>query len=205
MPPESRGEDEQRIAGGIDVRRRDAHDLVALMRVLHGMAQLSIDKRTVRPLMDFVYANLSGGADHIADFTYRLRARVRPLLHHLGRGERSRGFLRGCGNEPGAASGLHHSGRGRVRSDRWAQLRGAREVVDAPLPDPPRQRVQPLRRTAADLSYGRVDRRRSLPSSLPPVQRRGYSRSAVLAPASAGLQRRASRGAAARRPAPRLS
>jgi putative zinc- or iron-chelating protein len=67
MPPESRGEDEQRIAGGIDVRRRDAHDLVALMRVLHGMAQLSIEKRTVRPLMDFVYANLSGGADHIAD------------------------------------------------------------------------------------------------------------------------------------------
>jgi hypothetical protein len=62
-----RREDEQRIAGGIDVRRRDAHDVVALMRVLHGIVQLTIEKGTVGPLMDFVYANLSGGEERIAD------------------------------------------------------------------------------------------------------------------------------------------
>ena len=65
--PSQISEDELRISGGIDVRRRDANDLVALMRVLHDIAQLSIEKRSVRPLMDFVYTNLSGGADYIQD------------------------------------------------------------------------------------------------------------------------------------------
>jgi hypothetical protein len=60
-------QDERRVDGGIDVRRRDGHDLVALMRVLHDRVQLSLEKRSVQPLMDFVYANLSGGADYIAD------------------------------------------------------------------------------------------------------------------------------------------
>jgi hypothetical protein len=36
------------------------------MRVLHDRARLSVEKRTVRPLMEFIYANLSSGAQHIA-------------------------------------------------------------------------------------------------------------------------------------------
>jgi hypothetical protein len=58
-------ESEKRLAAGLDVRRRDGRDLVALMRVLHDRAELSIRKRTVRPLMEFIYANLGGGAKHI--------------------------------------------------------------------------------------------------------------------------------------------
>ncbi len=60
-------ESEKRIACGVDVRRRDGRDLAALMRVLHDRAELSIRKRSVRPLMEFVYSNLSGGAKHISE------------------------------------------------------------------------------------------------------------------------------------------
>jgi hypothetical protein len=60
-------ESEKRLAAGLDVRRRDGRDLVALMRVLHDRAELSIRKRSVRPLMEFLYANLSGGAKHISE------------------------------------------------------------------------------------------------------------------------------------------
>jgi hypothetical protein len=60
-------ESEKRLAGGLDVRRRDGRDLVALMRVLHDRAELSIRKRSVRPLMEFLYANLGGGEKHISE------------------------------------------------------------------------------------------------------------------------------------------
>jgi hypothetical protein len=60
-------ESEKRIAGGVDVRRRDGRDLAALMRVLHDRVELSIRKRSVGPLMEFVYANLSSGAKHVSE------------------------------------------------------------------------------------------------------------------------------------------
>jgi hypothetical protein len=60
-------ESEKRLAGGLDVRRRDGRDLVALMRILHDRAELSIRKRSVRPLMEFVYANLRGGATYLSE------------------------------------------------------------------------------------------------------------------------------------------
>lgn len=60
-------ESEKRIAAGIDVRRRDGRDLAALMRVLHDRAELSVRRHSVRPLMEFIYANLAGGTKHIAD------------------------------------------------------------------------------------------------------------------------------------------
>lgn len=60
-------ESEKRLTRGLDVRRRDGRDLVALMRILHDRAELSISKRSVRPLMEFVYANLAGGAKHLSE------------------------------------------------------------------------------------------------------------------------------------------
>jgi hypothetical protein len=60
-------QDEKRLARGVDVRRRDPHDLVALMRILHERVQISVRKRSVRPLMEYVYANLQAGTEHIAE------------------------------------------------------------------------------------------------------------------------------------------
>jgi len=59
-------EDQKRIARGVDVRREDADDLVALMRVLRDLVQTSIEKRSVTPLMEFVWSNLTAGANHLA-------------------------------------------------------------------------------------------------------------------------------------------
>jgi hypothetical protein len=36
------------------------------MRVLHDRARISIEKRTVRPLMEFLYANMGAGAKHLS-------------------------------------------------------------------------------------------------------------------------------------------
>src|SRR5436190_207787 len=59
-------EDQKRIARGLDVGRPDADELAALMRVLHQLVQTSIERRSVRPLMEFVCSNLTAGAKHIA-------------------------------------------------------------------------------------------------------------------------------------------
>jgi hypothetical protein len=60
-------ESEKRIGRGVDVRQRDGRDLAALMRVLHDRTELSIRKRSVQPLMEFLYANLNRGAQHVSD------------------------------------------------------------------------------------------------------------------------------------------
>jgi hypothetical protein len=60
-------QDQKRVARGVDARRRDPHDVVALMRVLHDRVHTSIEKRAVAPLMEFVYANLRAGAEHIGE------------------------------------------------------------------------------------------------------------------------------------------
>lgn len=59
-------EDQKRIARGLDVRKNDADDLAALMRVLHQLAQTSIEQRSVSPLMEFVWSNMTSGAKQIA-------------------------------------------------------------------------------------------------------------------------------------------
>jgi Fe-S-cluster containining protein len=51
---------------GLDVRQLDAHEIVALMRVLSDRVRISIRRRSVNPLMDFIYSNLMGGAKLIA-------------------------------------------------------------------------------------------------------------------------------------------
>lgn len=59
-------EDEKRVARGLDVRKDDADDLGALMRVLYQLAQTSIERRSVSPLMEFIWSNMTGGARRIA-------------------------------------------------------------------------------------------------------------------------------------------
>jgi len=59
-------DDQKRIARGLDVLKPDADELAALMRVLHQLVQTSIERRSVRPLMEFVCSNLTAGAKHIA-------------------------------------------------------------------------------------------------------------------------------------------
>jgi hypothetical protein len=60
-------ESEKTLATGLDVRRRDGRDIAALMRVLHDRLEMSIRRRSVGPLMEFVYSNLSGGAKHLSE------------------------------------------------------------------------------------------------------------------------------------------
>jgi hypothetical protein len=60
-------EAEKRIGGGLDVRRHDGRDVAALMRVLHDRAELSIKRRSVRPLMEFLYSSLQAGTAHVSD------------------------------------------------------------------------------------------------------------------------------------------
>lgn len=59
-------DDRKRIARGLDVRRNDADDLAALMRVLHQLVQTSIERRSVSPLMDFIWSNMTAGTKHVA-------------------------------------------------------------------------------------------------------------------------------------------
>jgi len=58
--------DEARIARGLSALAPSADELVSLMRVLRDRAALSIDRRSVDPLMDFVYANLTSGTERIS-------------------------------------------------------------------------------------------------------------------------------------------
>lgn len=59
--------DEQRVAGGLDAGRLDGYQLIALMRVLRDRLGACARRRSVAPLMDFVYANLASGARILAD------------------------------------------------------------------------------------------------------------------------------------------
>lgn len=58
--------DEERIARGLDALSPSADELVSLMRVLRDRLRLSIERRSVDPLMTFVYENLSRAAGRIA-------------------------------------------------------------------------------------------------------------------------------------------
>lgn len=51
---------------GLDPSVPDAYEIVALMRVLREKVQASIRRRSVNPLMEFVYSNMIAGARHIA-------------------------------------------------------------------------------------------------------------------------------------------
>ena len=58
--------DEERIARGLSALAPSADELVSLMRVLRDRAALSIERRSVDPLMDFVYANLTSGTERVS-------------------------------------------------------------------------------------------------------------------------------------------
>lgn len=60
-------EDEKRIARGFDARRSAGGQVVALMRALDEKLQMALRRRSVSPLMEFVYANMSGGARLLGD------------------------------------------------------------------------------------------------------------------------------------------
>lgn len=60
-------EDEKRIARGLDARQPAGGQIVALMRVLDSRAQLSRQRRTVGPLMEFVYSSISSAGRLIGD------------------------------------------------------------------------------------------------------------------------------------------
>jgi Fe-S-cluster containining protein len=59
--------DRAALAGGVDVMARDGRQIAALMRVLHDLAEVSIARRSVAPLMEFVIANMTASMDRFAD------------------------------------------------------------------------------------------------------------------------------------------
>jgi Fe-S-cluster containining protein len=59
--------DRASLAGGVDVMARDGRQIAALMRVLHDLAEISIARRSVAPLMEFVIANMTASMDRFAD------------------------------------------------------------------------------------------------------------------------------------------
>lgn len=60
-------EDEKRIARGLDVRVPAGGQLVALMRALDSKLQTCLQRRSVSPLMEFVYSNIGSGSRLIGD------------------------------------------------------------------------------------------------------------------------------------------
>lgn len=60
-------EDDKRIARGLDARQLDGRQLAALMRALGQRLRLSIQRRSVNPLMEFVFASLNSGGRLLAD------------------------------------------------------------------------------------------------------------------------------------------
>ena len=60
-------EDEKRIGLGFDARQDAGRQVIALMRLLGQKLQVSIQRRSVNPLMEFVYANLSSGSRLLGD------------------------------------------------------------------------------------------------------------------------------------------
>ncbi len=55
-------EEEKRVARGLDARQIDGRQMVALMRALDQKLQVSVQRGSVGPLMEFLYANMSSGA-----------------------------------------------------------------------------------------------------------------------------------------------
>lgn len=60
-------EDEKRVARGLDARLAPQGQIVALIRALDQKLKTSIQRRSVSPLMEFVYSSMSGGARLIRD------------------------------------------------------------------------------------------------------------------------------------------
>ena len=58
--------DEARIARGLDALAPSADELASLMRVLRDRVRLSVEARSVDPLMTFVYENLTSGIEGVA-------------------------------------------------------------------------------------------------------------------------------------------
>lgn len=59
--------DEACVERGLNALAPNADELVSLMRVLRDRTGLSIKKRSVDPLMEYLYQNLSKGIDGVAD------------------------------------------------------------------------------------------------------------------------------------------
>lgn len=66
-------EGQRRIARGLDARQDPAGQVVALMRALDEKLRSCVKRGSVTPLMEFVYASMSGGARLIADVTIACR------------------------------------------------------------------------------------------------------------------------------------
>lgn len=60
-------EAEKSIARGFDARNSASGQMVALIRALDRKLQASVQRRSVGPLMEFVYSSMSGGARLIGD------------------------------------------------------------------------------------------------------------------------------------------
>lgn len=60
-------EEEKRVARGLDARQPAAPQVVALMRALDERVRLSLQRRSVGPLMEFVYANMTSGSRLVSD------------------------------------------------------------------------------------------------------------------------------------------
>ena len=54
--------DETHVERGLDIERRDASQLVSLMRVLHDRVRQSVKAGTCNPLLDYVFANMDSTA-----------------------------------------------------------------------------------------------------------------------------------------------
>lgn len=52
---------------GVDARARDWHEIVALMQLLRDKIHSSIQRHSILPLMDYIYANMVRGTKFIAD------------------------------------------------------------------------------------------------------------------------------------------
>ena len=60
-------EDDKRIARGFDARQPAGGQIVALMRALDARLQLGLQRRSVSPLMEFVYSSIESGSRLIRD------------------------------------------------------------------------------------------------------------------------------------------
>ena len=66
-------DDEKRIARGLDARQLEGRDVIALMRALDDKLQICLQRKSVSPLMQFVYANVSGGSRLLSDVAIACR------------------------------------------------------------------------------------------------------------------------------------
>jgi hypothetical protein len=66
-------DEENLIARGVDSRKLDAREIVALMRVLRAKLETAIERRSVASLMEFLYANLGSASEQVADLPIACR------------------------------------------------------------------------------------------------------------------------------------